>query len=101
MNATDYGLACCLLHRGFSLAYSLTMKMEATYSSETSVDFHLTTRRYVPQDRILPTLCALNLLVENSKMRLGPKRLIASALNNLELLQIYNLVRKIGVMTDP
>jgi hypothetical protein len=27
--------------------------MEATYSSETSVDFQLTTRRYNPQDRIL------------------------------------------------
>jgi hypothetical protein len=32
------------------LAYSLTQKMEATFSSETSVDFERTTRRYIPED---------------------------------------------------
>jgi hypothetical protein len=33
------------------LAYSSTLKMEATCSSETSLDFHWTTRRYIPEDR--------------------------------------------------
>jgi hypothetical protein len=36
-------------HAGFLLAYSLTLKMEAIYSSETSVDFQRTTRRYIPE----------------------------------------------------
>jgi hypothetical protein len=35
------------------LAYSSTLKMEATCLSETSVDFQRTTRRYIPEDRIL------------------------------------------------
>jgi hypothetical protein len=30
-----------------------TLKMEAIFSSETSVDFHRTTRRYIPEDRTL------------------------------------------------
>jgi hypothetical protein len=34
-------------------AYSLTLKMEATHSSETSVEFQRTTRHYVPEDRTL------------------------------------------------
>jgi hypothetical protein len=44
--------ACCLLHAGF-LAYSSALKMEATCSSETAVDFQQTTRRYTPEDTIL------------------------------------------------
>jgi hypothetical protein len=32
------------------LTYSLTLKMEATCFSETSVDFQRTKRRYVPED---------------------------------------------------
>jgi hypothetical protein len=35
------------------LVYSSTLKMEATYSSKTSVDFQRTTRRYIPEDRTL------------------------------------------------
>jgi hypothetical protein len=35
------------------LAYSSTLKMEVTCSSETSVDFQLTTRRYIPEFRTL------------------------------------------------
>jgi hypothetical protein len=34
-------------------AYSPIVKMEATFSSETSVDIQRTTRRYIPEDRIL------------------------------------------------
>jgi hypothetical protein len=33
-------------------AYSLTQKMEAICSTETSVDFHRTTRRFIPEDSI-------------------------------------------------
>jgi hypothetical protein len=37
----------------FCLADSSTLKMEVTYSSETSVDFQRTTRRYIPEERTL------------------------------------------------
>jgi hypothetical protein len=33
------------------LAYSSTLEMKATCSSETSVNFQRTTRRYIPEDR--------------------------------------------------
>jgi hypothetical protein len=39
---------CFMLVSG--LPYSSTLKMEATYSSETTVDFEQTTRRYIPDD---------------------------------------------------
>jgi hypothetical protein len=35
------------------LAYSSTLKMEATYSFETSVDIQQIARHYIPVDRIL------------------------------------------------
>jgi hypothetical protein len=35
------------------LAYSSTLKMEATFSCEKSVDFQRTTRHYIPEDRTL------------------------------------------------
>jgi hypothetical protein len=35
------------------LAYSSNLRMEATCSSETSVDFQRTARRYIPEDRTL------------------------------------------------
>jgi hypothetical protein len=34
----------------FSLAYSSALKMELTCSSETSIDYQRTTRRYIPED---------------------------------------------------
>jgi hypothetical protein len=43
--ATCFMLVSCL-------AYSLTLKMEAAYSSENSVDFQRTTRRYFPEHKI-------------------------------------------------
>jgi hypothetical protein len=47
-------------------AYSSTLKMESICSSETSVDFHRTTRRYVAEDgRTAHRLMAL----ENSVLR--------------------------------
>jgi hypothetical protein len=44
--------ACHLLSRWFlaQLIFS-TLKIEATCSSETSVDFQRSTRRYIPEDR--------------------------------------------------
>jgi hypothetical protein len=36
---------------GSPLAYSSTLKMKATCSSEASVDFQATTQRYIPEDR--------------------------------------------------
>jgi hypothetical protein len=45
-------LATCFMLVSCS-AYSFTLKMEATYSSETSVDFQRDTRRYLPEDRTL------------------------------------------------
>jgi hypothetical protein len=38
------------------VAYSSTLKMEATCSSETSVDFQQTTQCYIPEDRALHDL---------------------------------------------
>jgi hypothetical protein len=45
-------LATCFMLVSF-LAYSSTVNMEATCSSETSVEFQRTTRRYIPEDRDL------------------------------------------------
>jgi hypothetical protein len=37
------------------LAYSSALKIEAICSSETSIDFHGTSRSYIPKDRTLHT----------------------------------------------
>jgi hypothetical protein len=50
--ATRFTLLSCL-------AYSSTLQMEAVCSSETSVDFQRTTRRYIPEDRTLHPYTAL------------------------------------------
>jgi hypothetical protein len=42
-------------------AYFLTLKMEATCSSETSVDFQRTTRRFIPDDTTPHNHCYENL----------------------------------------
>jgi hypothetical protein len=44
----ELGSTCCLLVSWF--AYSSTLKMGATCCSETSVDFHRTAQRYMPED---------------------------------------------------
>jgi hypothetical protein len=41
--------ACFVLCSSFD--HSFTLKVEAVCSSETSIDFHRTTRRYIPEDR--------------------------------------------------
>jgi hypothetical protein len=50
MLATFFTLVYCL-------AYSYTLKMEAAYSSGTSVDFQRTTWRYIPEDSNLNMNC--------------------------------------------
>jgi hypothetical protein len=40
-------------YRFLSLAHSSTLKMEATCSSEMSVDFQRTTSHHIPEDRTL------------------------------------------------
>jgi hypothetical protein len=46
------GSACYLLYAAFLLGFNpSTLKMEATCSSETSVDFQLTTLRYITKDK--------------------------------------------------
>jgi succinylglutamate desuccinylase len=42
-----------LLRGDFLLTYLSFLKMEATYSSEISVDFHRATRRYIPENTTL------------------------------------------------
>jgi hypothetical protein len=42
----------CLRHAGFQLDFS-TLKMEATCSSEASIDFQRSTRRYIQKDRTM------------------------------------------------
>jgi hypothetical protein len=44
------------LHRGFMLARSLMLMMEAIYSSETLAAFHQATWCYIPEDRTLSRL---------------------------------------------
>jgi organic hydroperoxide reductase OsmC/OhrA len=51
-----------LLAACFILAFSSSLKMEATRSSETSGDFQRTTRRYIPVDTRSVTFMTLNLM---------------------------------------
>jgi hypothetical protein len=43
------------------LAYSSTLKMEATYCSETLNDFQRSAQHYIPEDRTLHKRCCENL----------------------------------------
>jgi hypothetical protein len=47
-------LACYHFTLVSCLASSLTLKMEMTCSSKTSVDFQWTTQHHIPEDRMLP-----------------------------------------------
>jgi hypothetical protein len=53
------------------LAYSSAQKIEEICSSETSVDFHRTTRPYVPEDVTLQFVRSLNHIVHNLKLGCG------------------------------
>jgi hypothetical protein len=53
--ATFFTLISCL-------ACSSTLKVEAIYFSETSLDFRRITRRYIPEDRTPPLNCKCNAL---------------------------------------
>jgi hypothetical protein len=48
---------CCLFHPSFFFVYSVTLKMEVIFSSETLVDFHWTTNLYVTEDKTLQPVC--------------------------------------------
>jgi hypothetical protein len=61
-------LASCFM----LVSYSSALKMEAVSSSETSVDFQRTTRRYIPEDRNLHTA------VRTSKPLIGKHTLLAA-----------------------
>jgi hypothetical protein len=55
----------------FLLGFSSTLKMEAICSSETSVEFQQTTRRYFPEDITLHNYCCENLKSYRDESRLG------------------------------
>jgi hypothetical protein len=52
-------------------AYSSTLKVEATCSFETSVDFQRTTLRFVPEDRTLPVLSTASNIVSDFIMNVN------------------------------
>jgi hypothetical protein len=63
--ATCFMLVSCL-------AYSVTLKMEATCSSKTLVDFQRTTWHYIPEDRTLGwVLCVMCFPVDLSTLLQG------------------------------
>jgi hypothetical protein len=62
-------------HAGFLFGYSSTLKMGVICSSETSVDFQRTTRRYILYDRTLRFTYCLNLA---SSWRCSLIRVLAS-----------------------
>jgi hypothetical protein len=53
VNRRSRGTCHFHLHVKFLLGFSSTLRMEATCSSETSVDSQRTTWRYIPEDRTL------------------------------------------------
>jgi hypothetical protein len=62
----------------FCLTYSSNLKLEATCSSESSVDFQRTARHYIPEDRPLHNHCCESLKsyifqINLLKLRITPK----------------------------
>jgi hypothetical protein len=49
----EYVASACHVSHWLLALFFQTLKMEATYSSETSVDFQWTTQHYIPKDRVL------------------------------------------------
>jgi hypothetical protein len=62
--------ACHLLSRWILAVYSSTLKMEAICSSEKSVDFQRTTRRYIPEDGTLLLFCLLSHYLTSDSVKL-------------------------------
>jgi hypothetical protein len=52
-NGVNEAMFCACFMLVFCLTYSLALNMDAIYSSETSVDFHRTTQRYISEDTTL------------------------------------------------
>jgi hypothetical protein len=77
--------------------------MEATYTSETSVDLQRTTRRYISEDRILhnhrckylksyPPSYLISILIASSHLRLGrPSSLISPGFRNISLPRVLHV----------
>jgi hypothetical protein len=69
MQSSKQSSAWYLLHACFFAAYYSTSKIEATYSSETSVEVQRATRRYIQE---VKTLCKIQYFVfKPSKMALN------------------------------
>jgi hypothetical protein len=61
--SVKFGLSCLLV---FAELISSTLKMEAIYSSETSVETRRTTRRHIPEnDTVQLTYCSLKINILN------------------------------------
>jgi hypothetical protein len=69
--SVDIQVTTCVISQKISLherrcdnlkSYSSTLKMKATFSSETSVVFQGTTRRYIPEDRSFHNYRSENLI---------------------------------------
>jgi hypothetical protein len=90
------------------LAFFSTWKMDAVRSSQLSVNFHRTTRRHIPEDRILPSAIDSYLVVEENLLLwirrliiIVTKPVIASLLNSvlnfttyLSEFQLYEFPRR-------
>jgi hypothetical protein len=63
-------LAACFMLVS-SLVYFYTLKKETMCSSEKSADFHQATRRYIPEDKILPPCCENFKSNKNSNFIIG------------------------------
>jgi hypothetical protein len=62
----------------YCFVYYSTLKMEATYSSETSVDLQWTTRRYIREDRTI--------LLNISRLTLREKKIVIYILCGLKFM---------------
>jgi hypothetical protein len=81
------------------LAYSSTLKMEATYSSETSVDFQWTTWHYIQGDRTLQIILISTITIQDflgSYLHGKPQvPLVSLKVHNFEITDVdYNLYIK-------
>jgi hypothetical protein len=60
------------------LAYSSTLKMEVTYTCETSVDFQRTTQRYILEDRTLHIYLCRDSRIPSRESNPGPVKIEAA-----------------------
>jgi hypothetical protein len=70
--------------------HSLTLKIEAIYFSETSLDFQLTTKRYIPEDKTFQHFCYFSYQIKIIQYDVNIYRL-----EILSLIQLNRQSRKI------